>query len=120
MEVKPRISNGELPAIINRAELFALVSRFEGHAKTMLEAMACGAPVLGSKTTGIAEEISHGRNGHLCTTDARSIADGIVALRADGAAREEMGRQARRWVEERYSVAKVLEMELDIIERLLA
>jgi glycosyltransferase involved in cell wall biosynthesis len=119
VEFSPRIPNQELPAIINRAQVYALVSRFEGHAKTLLEAMACGSAVIGTKTTGIVEEIQHMENGYLCDLDAQSIAHGLAELLANEKLCEKMGQKARSWVVDRYSVDRVLAMEIDVIERLL-
>lgn len=63
---------------INRADLYVQPSRFESYGLTIAEAMVLGKPIVSTETDGAGEIISHGRNGMLCASDARSIADTVV------------------------------------------
>jgi glycosyltransferase involved in cell wall biosynthesis len=47
------------------ADIFCLSSRWEGMAGSVMEAMACGLPVVGSDVNGIAELVEHGRTGYV-------------------------------------------------------
>ena len=62
-----------LPEILNSGALVILPSHYEGYPKTVLEAMACGLPVIGTDVRGIRELIRHGVTGWLCGTDSASI-----------------------------------------------
>ena len=55
----PRVANIELPGLLRRAKAFVLPSHYEGHPKALLEAMACGCPVIGTNVPGIRELIQH-------------------------------------------------------------
>jgi glycosyltransferase involved in cell wall biosynthesis len=108
------VPNNRLPDHFHRSALFILPSLYEGHPKTLLEAMACGVPVIGSDVTGINEVITHGQNGLLCATDAASIRQAIKDLLADTALRERLGNNACRYVSEHFSLDRIVEMELQV------
>jgi glycosyltransferase involved in cell wall biosynthesis len=109
------VPNYELPTLLNSASLFVLPSLYEGHPKALLEAMACGLPVIGSDVLGIRNLIQHGETGYLCDTSPESIRQAIVELLGDQAFRARLGQQARRFVVETASVKKILEEELTLL-----
>ncbi|WP_157182067.1 glycosyltransferase [Methylobacterium sp. WSM2598] len=63
-----RVDDEELVALYNCCKLFVFPSRWEGLGLPPVEAMACGAPVIGSNTTSIAEVI--GLNDALFNPDS--------------------------------------------------
>lgn len=114
-----QVPNAELPEYYVQARVFALVSFYEGHPKTLIEAMACGLPVLGTDVPGIRSIITHGVNGWLCGTDTDSIREELRSLLAAADRRIEFGRRARTYAEEHYSLDHVASLELDIYRRLV-
>lgn len=106
-----------LPQAIQRAELFVLPSLSEGHPKALIEAMACGVAVLGSQVPGIQEVIQHGENGWLCAPDADSLQQAIRTLLQDAGLRSELGRKARQFVLENYSLERIVALELQSLQR---
>ena len=117
VEWTPVVSNSDLPRILERAKVFALVSLYEGHPKVLLEAMAMGMAVVGSRIRGTVEEIEDGFSGVLCDVDPESIADSL--LRTVGSPRtcSELGLRAREHVVSRYALQHVVELECDLLER---
>lgn len=109
----------QLPAMIRRSALFALVSPHEGHPKSLLEAMSCGVAVLGADSPGIREQIVHGETGWLVGPDVESIRAGIQHLLANPSLREKLGANARRFVLENYSLDKILGMEYAVYEEII-
>ena len=65
IEIKGGLSDAQLAADMKRCDLVALPSIAEGFGLVILEAMACGVPVLCTTSTGGADFISHRRNGML-------------------------------------------------------
>jgi glycosyltransferase involved in cell wall biosynthesis len=71
----------------------------------LLEAMACGLPVVASRLSGIPEIVDDGENGLLVETgDAASIASAVERLLDDGALRGRLGQTAREKVERCFDV----------------
>jgi glycosyltransferase involved in cell wall biosynthesis len=106
----------QLPDMIRQSAIFALVSPHEGHPKSLLEAMSCGIAALGADSPGIREQIVHGETGWLVGADADSIRAGIQHLLANPSLREKLGRNARRFILENYSLDKIVEMEYSLLQ----
>jgi glycosyltransferase involved in cell wall biosynthesis len=115
-----RIANFELPAYLNQAQAFVLPSLYEGHPKALLEAMSCGLPCIGTDVVGIREDLRHQRNGYLCTTEPSSLANAIHTVLSSLDLQHRLGRNARRYIVERYSLEAVLESELALISKLVS
>jgi glycosyltransferase involved in cell wall biosynthesis len=77
------VPSEDLPPLYHLADLFILASLNEGFGLVVLEAMACGTPVLAASRGGVAEVI--GNCGRLLDDplDVESLAEAAVALLAD-------------------------------------
>ncbi len=113
------VPNSDLPEHLNKAGLFVLPSLYEGHPKTILEAMACGTSVVGADSPGIRELIRHGETGFLCGTDPQSIRVVLEQLLAQPALRRELGINARQHVVENYSLTRIGKMELAMLQEVV-
>lgn len=110
------VSHTDLPSHIQEATLFVLPSHYEGHPKALIEAMACGIPVIGADSPGIRELIQHGKNGWLCKPDPDGIRSAITELISLPEVRSELGLQARNFAVKNFSLDKILEMELAMLQ----
>lgn len=80
-----------------RCHLLLLTSRYEGLAVAMLEAMACGRPVLRTPYGGAAEWIKDNQNGYVCPApEPALIAQSIAHALANFSAWQRMGSQAHQ------------------------
>jgi len=87
-----------------------LPSRREGFPVAPLEAMACGLPVVGSDIPAMSTIIEHGNaSGGLIVPreDPRVLAETIQRLLRSDDLRSQLGRQARRNVEARFSIESI-------------
>ena len=109
------LPNAELPDWYNRARVFVLPSLHEGQPKALIEAMACGAAVLGADAPGVRDMIDHGKTGWLCDTEVAPFADALRVLLEDDALRARLGNNARRYAEGNFSVDAAADAELAVL-----
>jgi glycosyltransferase involved in cell wall biosynthesis len=87
---------------------------------TILEAYACGKPVIGASMGGIPEMIEHGKTGMLFEMgDAEQLAECILNLWMDKSRRQQMGHAAREKVEREYSAEAHYEHLMKVYRTLL-
>jgi glycosyltransferase involved in cell wall biosynthesis len=113
------VPNSRLPSLMNRSRIFVLPSHYEGHPKTLIEAMSCGMPVIGADSPGIREIIHHGVNGLLCGTDSKSIRRSLQELLDNPGLADSLGKNARQYVLEHFSLDRVFEMEYQLYKEVL-
>jgi len=118
VEFKGNIPNKDLPKEFNKSKLFILPSLYEGCPKVLLEAMACGLPVIGTNVYGTDEIIKHKENGYLCGTDSASIRKAITEVLNDKKLQEKMGINTRKTILENFRLEKILEKEIKIYQTL--
>jgi glycosyltransferase involved in cell wall biosynthesis len=111
--------NSELPGRINRYAVFVLPSHYEGHPKTLLEAMSCGVAAIGTDVPGIREIVRHEDTGLLCGRDVRALRTSIVRLMEDEELRRRLGRNARQYVVEHCDCRAVADNEFAIYRSLM-
>jgi glycosyltransferase involved in cell wall biosynthesis len=102
--------------LLQASDCFVLPSRWqEAAGLVVLEAQACGLPVVASRIGGIPEYIAEGRSGMLFTPgDADDLAAKLRLLCVDHEACERMAREARLVALERFSADSRLPELLDL------
>jgi glycosyltransferase involved in cell wall biosynthesis len=99
----------DVAAVLARSGLFVLSSLSEGISLTLLEAMASGLPVVGTRVGGNPEVVVDGETGLLVpASNPAALAVGLLRLRRDSGEATRMGRAGRRRVEERFDVRRMV------------
>lgn len=94
------VPEDEKQRLLRQAWAVVFPSPKEGWGITNVEAAACGTPALASDSPGLRESVRHGETGFLVPHgDADALAERMLALAADPALVERLGRQAREFAE---------------------
>jgi D-inositol-3-phosphate glycosyltransferase len=102
------------------AEIVVMPSHYESFGMVALEAMACGTPVIASDVGGLSFSIEDGYNGYRVPhRDPQAMAEKIILLLKHRVLRDQLGEQARAWVQ-RYSWATIAEELLEVFEETVA
>ena len=102
------------------AHIAVLPSRSEGLPKSLLEAAACGRPIVATDVPGCREIARQGVNALLVPPDdPQALADAIVQLASDAGLRRAYGESSRRLVESEFSADKIGREITALYDRLL-
>jgi alpha-maltose-1-phosphate synthase len=127
------LSQYELSAVLTKATTFVCPSVYEPLGIVNLEAMACGAPVVGTATGGIPEVIVDGVTGRLVPIDQLTDGTGtprdpekfvddlaatLMEVLADPAAAKRMGEAGRLRAESEFSWGRIATQTKEIYESL--
>jgi glycosyltransferase involved in cell wall biosynthesis len=94
----------EMPAVYGSAHCMVNPSRYEGMPNVVLEAMACGVPVIVSNVSGNRDVVENGKNGLIVADDSREeLVDAMTRALREQPYLESLGARARILVAERYS-----------------
>lgn len=105
-------------ALTHSADLFVLSSVTEGLGSTLLDAMAMGLAVVGTRAGGIPEAVEEGVSGLLVPPgNSEALGDAIVRLLGDAPARARMGEAGRSRVRRLFGVDRLVEGTLAIYDR---
>ena len=104
LRVRLAVSDADLVATLNQAALFIYTSRLEPFGLAVLEANACGLPVIAVAEGGVRETVKDGFNGFLVEPDPAALADATERLlRKPGLARR-MGENGIAYVQEKWNL----------------
>jgi colanic acid/amylovoran biosynthesis glycosyltransferase len=109
------LSTAEVIERMRATDVLLHASVSEGLPTVLIEAMACGIPVVAADCGGVTELVTDGTDGFVVPIrDPEAIADALVALWRDASLRERMGAAARVTVRTRFT----LERQVSAFEQL--
>lgn len=98
-----------IPEILNALDIFVLPSLSEGMPNAVLEAMACGVPVIATAVGGVPEIIEKPEDGIVINSqDERALIDALTYLLENKEDRLEMGMRGRLRVLKHFSLKKMV------------
>jgi len=101
---------GDVPAILNAADIFVLASHYEGNPLSVMEAMAAGLPPVCTAVGGVPELIQHERTGLLVPPeDEAALAEALHSLIADASLRLQLGQAAREYARTHFDIAVMVQ-----------
>jgi glycosyltransferase involved in cell wall biosynthesis len=116
----PRTEPDDMPDLYRAADALVVPTRFENFSYAVLEAMACGLPVIGFARGGTAEQCVDGETGLLCEVDdLDALAANTLRLAADDNLRQRLGQNARKRAVERYSEDKCVATYVSLYQEIL-
>ena len=112
------------PAEVHRylalMDVLVHLSRREGLARVLPQALACAKPIVAVDCDGAAEVCRDGETGFLIAPGDREVlVDRVAMLAGDPALRDALGRRGRSWVAERFSESAMVDALDALYRRLL-
>jgi len=106
--------------LMKASDLFVMTSRFEGLSIAMIEAMACGLPIIASDAPGVRGHIKKGKNGLLFPIeDHKALAKIICKLANERDLREKLSYGARESFEREYDMKRNIKPLSMLIQNLV-
>ena len=111
----------DMPTTLNMAHVVCLPSYREGLPKVLLEAAACGRPLIASDVPGCREVAIHNETALLVPPrNAAALAGAMQTLAGDQQMRRRLGQRARELVCSQFTVEHVNQQTIDVYRELLA
>ena len=98
-------NRGDVAELMMNFDVFVLPSLAEGISNTILEAMACGLPVIATNVGGNVELVQHDESGYLVSvSSAEDMAQRILSYINAPDLKAQHGKQGRMLVEQKFSI----------------
>ncbi len=110
----------DIPAILASIDVSILPSDSESLSNVILESMAAGVPVVASHVGGNPELITDGRGILVPPRDEQKLASAVDLLLRDGAMRAALGREAKQFAEQHFTIAQMRRRHEELYAELIA
>jgi glycosyltransferase involved in cell wall biosynthesis len=109
----------DIPQILKTLDIVVLPSLNEAVGRTLIEAGACGKPVVATRVGGIPEVVKDGESGLLVPPcDAYELSLALITLIEDKQKRLDMGAAAKQWIDDKFSASRMVGRFSDLYEQL--
>jgi glycosyltransferase involved in cell wall biosynthesis len=114
------VSDEDLVDYMRASDIVVFPSRGENASFTIMEAMACELPVVSSDVGNAKQILGDGRGILLEKYTEREIADICVNVLSDEKKAEQIGKDARKYVEEYHSWDKISKKTEELYQEIIA
>jgi glycosyltransferase involved in cell wall biosynthesis len=108
----------DVPVLLNELRLLVLPSSSEGLPNTILEAMACGTPVLATPVGAIANVIIDAQTGFITKSRMPTLIAANIVRALESQDLEGVASRARQLVEREYTEQQSVQMAREVLEEL--
>ncbi len=120
IHIQPAVSSAEKNKLFRAADIFVYPSYHEGMPMAVIEAMACGLPIIATQVGGLPDLVCPGLNGLLVPPgQPDQLANAIHQLVADPQLRRSMQTASFRMAQENFDIEKLVSRLLDVYHTLL-
>ena len=99
----------DVSLVVSASDISLLTSSEEGFPNALLESQLLGVPAVSTDVGGVSEVLAHGVGGYVCEESVDSLTEHCVRLLRDADLRKHMGAAGRKFVQENFSCAKMIE-----------
>lgn len=117
LQLVGNIPNEKIVDYYRDCDIYAQPSLIEGSPKTVLEAMACGCPVLVSRSPGNVDVVNDKTDGLVADLTEKDFGQKLEFLITDQKLRHRLSQKARQTVEKNYSLDRVLSDEVALLKK---
>jgi len=115
------VETNDVPILINKSRVFLYPSRREPFGLSIVEAMACGVPVITTDVFGPREIVRHNYDGlAVPPDDVVALAKAVGMLLTDNELRTRIGQNALKTVQERYDIRQHTKLLISIYDEIIA
>lgn len=105
---------------LNQADIFILISKYEGFPLTILEAMRASLPIIASNVGGVSESVNANNGFLIAKNDSTALRTALVNLISDAKLRAQLGNSSRKAYEKNFTFDIMLDKTLAIYNKILA
>lgn len=112
----------DIPELFAQSHIVAMPSFYgEGVPKVLIEAAACGRPIVTTDNPGCRDSVIHGKTGLVVPIkNVQALAEALMTLLMDDTKRVDMGLKARKYAVEEFDVNNVVAAHLEVYQSLIA
>lgn len=96
------IDNATVPDVLNLFDVFCALSRRESFGVAVIEASACGLPVVVTNVGGLPEVVIHNKTGFICSGEPMEVAEKFEELYNNEVLRKKLGNEGRKMVVQHF------------------